>query len=133
MPVGPASAYVSGLLRVEDLVGPEQRHQLRRADVGDAVRPHGRHVDGDRLVAADPQPDDVVVQDPAQGDLGLSAHHQEPLHLGQMEVVAAGGAGPGGGPEHLAAPAVRDRLHQFAPLVGVPRASATARGNRCER
>ncbi len=112
----------SGLVRIEQLISPEHRHQVRVAHVADVVHPQGRHVDEDRPVTADLHRDDVVVQQPPELDLGLAADHEEALDLVQVVVLAARLTGPGRRHvRHAGAAVGAHRLEQVAPRVGVHR------------
>ena len=99
-----------GVLGVEGLVGPHDRHEvLGVGQVGDGVRVARDHLDHAHVA-----PLDNVLVDRVGLALGVGPHlpqldgggtgdHQEPLPLAHVPVVALGDAGPGHVDGHLAA------------------------------
>ena len=115
-----------GVLGVEGLVGPHDRHEvLGVGQVGDGVRVSGDHLHGAHVGARD----DVLV-DGERPAIGVLPHlpqldrrgagdHQEPLPLAHVPVVALGDAGPGHVDGDLAALGRAQELGERAALVHV--------------
>lgn len=115
-----------GVLGVEGLVGPHDRHEvLGVGQVGDGVRVAGDHLHGSHVRAGD-----GVLVDGERVALGVLPHlpqldrrgagdHQEPLPLAHVPVVALGDAGPGHVDRDLAALGRAQELRERAALVGV--------------
>lgn len=115
-----------GVLGVEGLVGPHDRHEvLGVGKVGDGVRvarDHLNHahvgagdgvlVDGERVALG-------VLPHLPQLDGGGAGDHQEPLPLAHVPVVALGDAGPGHVDGDLAALGRAQELRERAAAVGV--------------
>lgn len=90
-----------GVLGVEGLVGPHDRHEvLGVGQVGDGVRVAGNHLHGSHVGTGD-----GVLVDGERVAVGVLPHlpqldardagdHQEPLPLAHVPVVALGDAGP---------------------------------------
>lgn len=115
-----------GTLRVEGLVGPHDRYQvLRVGEVGYGMGAPGDHLHHAHVGAID----DVLVHrvgvafgveaDPAQLDAGGTGHHQEPLPLRHMPVVALGDARLGHVDGHLASVGRAQELREASALVDV--------------
>ena len=115
-----------GVLRVEGLVGPHDRHEvLGVGQVGDGVRVAGDHLHGAHVGTAH----DVLV-DGERPALGVLPHlpqldgrgagdHQEPLPLAHVPVVALGDAGLAHVDGDLAALGRAQELGERATVVGV--------------
>lgn len=115
-----------GTLRVEGLVGPHDRYQvLRVGEVGYGMGAPGDHLHHAHVGAID----DVLVHrvgvafgveaDPAQLDAGGTGHHQEPLPLRHVPVVALGDARLGHVDGHLASVGRAQELREASALVDV--------------
>ena len=115
-----------GVLGVEGLVGPHDRHEvLGVGQVGDGVRVAGDHLHGSHVGTRD----DVLV-DGERVPLGILPHlpeldrrgagdHQEPLPLAHVPVVALGDAGPRDVDGDLAALGRAQELGERAAVVHV--------------
>lgn len=115
-----------GVLGVEGLVGPHDRHEvLGVGQVGDGVR-----VAGDHLHGAHVRPRNYVLVDGERVPFGILPHlpqldgggtgdHQEPLPLAHVPVVALGDAGPAHVDGDLAALGRAQELGERASVVGV--------------
>lgn len=115
-----------GVLGVEGLVGPHDRHEvLSVGQIGDGVRVTGDHLHGAHVGTRD----DVLVDGERvaigvlphlpQLDGGGTGDHQEPLPLAHVPVVALGDAGPAHVDGHLAALWRAQELGERAAVVGV--------------
>lgn len=115
-----------GVLGVEGLVGPHDRHEvLGVGQVGDGVRVAGDHLHGAHVGARD-----GVLVDGERVSIGVLPHlpqldrrgagdHQEPLPLAHVPVVALGDAGPRDVDGHLAALRRAQELGERAAVVNV--------------
>lgn len=115
-----------GVLGVEGLVGPHDRHEvLGVGQVGDGVRVAGNHLHGPHVGTRD----DILV-DGERVAVGVlphlpeldrrgAGHHQKPLPLAHVPVVALGDPGPGHVDRDLAALGRAQELGERAARVHV--------------
>lgn len=115
-----------GVLGVEGLVGPHDRHEvLGVGQVGDGVRVardhlHGAHVlTGDYVLVDGERVPLGVLPHPPQLDARGAGDHQEPLPLAHVPVVALGDAGLAHVDGDLAALGRAQELGERASVVGV--------------